>query len=62
MDRKPVFEFIHYPEFGEAERVVAATKIVYSLYSGELTVTEMREAFDSFLKACGYHIPLDEEE
>jgi len=22
MDRQPVFEFIHYPEFGEAERAV----------------------------------------
>jgi hypothetical protein len=61
-ERTPKFEFIYYPEFGEVERAVPASKIVYSLYSSELTVTEMREAFDYFLKACTYHIPLDEED
>ena len=26
MDRQPVFEFIHYPEFGEAEKISANGK------------------------------------
>ena len=51
MDRQPVFEFIHYPEFGEAERICPAVKIVYTLYSGGQTVHDMREQFDYFLKA-----------
>jgi hypothetical protein len=62
MDRQPVFEFIHYPEFGEAERVCPAVKIVYTIYSDGQTVHDMREQFNYFLKACSYHIPLDEEE
>ncbi len=59
-DRKPVFEFIHYPTFGRDEMVNPANKIVYTLYSEELTATAMREAFNYFLKACTYHI--EEEE
>jgi hypothetical protein len=62
IDRQPVFDFIHYPKFGEVERTVPAVKIVYTLYSDEQTVHEMREQFNYFLKACSYHIPLDEEE
>lgn len=61
VDRQPVFEFIHYPKFGEAERVCPAVKIVYTLYSDEQTLHDMREQFDYFLKACSYHIPIDEE-
>ena len=57
-----MFEFIHYPKFGEAERVCPAVKIVYTIYSDEQTLHDMREQFDYFLKACSYHIPLDEEE
>jgi len=55
-DRKPTFEFIHYPEFGEAERANPATKIVYTMYSDQLTRSEMQEAFTYFLRACTYHI------
>ncbi len=62
MDRQPVFEFIHCPEFGEAERICPAVKIVYTIYNDGLTLSDMREQFDYFLKACSYHIPLDEEE
>lgn len=62
MDRQPVFEFIHYPDFGEAERICPAVKIVYTIYSVGQTVHGMREQFDYFLKACSYHIPTDEEE
>ena len=61
-DRKPVFEFIHYPSFGSAEYACPAVKIVYTLYSSEQTLFEMREQFDYFLKACSYHIPIDEVE
>ena len=42
MDRQPVFEFIHYPEFGEAERISPAVKIVYTIYSDGQTVHDMR--------------------
>ena len=62
MDKKPVFEFIHDPEFGEAERICPAVKIVYTIYSDGQTIDDMREQFDYFLKACSYHIPLDEQE
>lgn len=62
MDREPVFEFISYPDFELPESVVPATKIVHTLYSSDLTITEMREQFNYFLKACSYHIPLDEEQ
>ena len=61
-ERQPMFEFIHYPKFGEAERACPAVKIVYTLYSDEQTLHDMREQFDYFLKACSYHIPLEEEE
>ena len=61
MDRQPVFEFIHYPKFGNIEHACPAVKIVYTLYSDEQTLFEMREQFDYFLKACSYHIPLDDE-
>ena len=60
MERQPTFEFTYYPEFGEAERISPATKITYTLYSSELTVTKMQEAFNNFLRACTYHIE-DEE-
>lgn len=56
MDRRPTYEFTHYPEFGEAERISPATKITLTLYSGELTLTDMQDAFNSFLRACTYHI------
>ena len=62
MDRQPKFELIHYPEFGEVERICPAVKIVYTIYSDGLTLSDMREQFDYFLKACSYHVPLDEEE
>ena len=62
MDRQPVFEFTHYTESAEAERISPAVKIVYTIYSDGQTVHDMREQFDYFLKACSYHIPLDEEE
>ena len=61
MDRQPRFELIHYPEFGEAERICPAVKIVYTIYNDGLTLSDMREQFDYFLKACSYHIPRDEE-
>ena len=31
MDRQPVFEFIHYPKFGDIEYVCPAVKIVYTV-------------------------------
>jgi len=62
MDRQPRFEMIHYPEFGEVERICPAVKIVYTIYNDGLTLSDMREQFDYFLKACSYHVPLDEEE
>ena len=62
MDRQPRFELIHYPEFGEVERICPAVKIVYTIYNDGLTLSDMREQFDYFLKACSYPVPLDEEE
>ena len=62
MDRKPVYEFISYPDFGLSESSEPATKIVHTLYSSEITIHDMKEQFDYFLKACSYHIPIDEEE
>lgn len=56
MDRQPVFEFIHYPTFGEAEHTFPATKITYTIYSEGTSLPEMQEAFNYFLKACTYHI------
>ena len=61
MDRQPRFELIHYPEFGEVERICPAVKIVYTIYNDGLTLSDMREQFDYFLKACAYHIPPNEE-
>ena len=60
MERTPKYEFIYYPEFGEIEKTCPATKIVHTLYSPELTKTEMQEAFIYFLKACSYHFEEDE--
>jgi hypothetical protein len=60
MDKQPTFEFTYYPEFGEAERFSPATKITYTLYRSDLTVIQMQEAFNNFLRACTYHIE-DEE-
>ena len=62
MERQPKFELIHYPEFGEVERICPAVKIVYTIYSDPLTLSDMREQFDYFLKACSDYGPLDEEE
>ena len=61
MDRQPRFELIHYPEFGEVERICPAVKIVYTIYNDGLTLSDMREQFDYFLRACSYHIPPNEE-
>ena len=52
MNRQPKFELIHYPEFGEVERICPAVKIVYTIYSDPLTLSDMGEQFDYFLKAC----------
>ena len=61
MDRQPRFELIHYPEFGEVERVCPAVKIVYTIYNDGLTLSDMREQFDCFSRACSYYIPPNEE-
>ena len=47
-DRQPMFEFIHYPKFGDIEYVCPAVKIVYTMYSDEQTLHDMREQFDYF--------------
>ena len=60
MNRQPKFELIHYPEFGEVERICPAVKIVYTIYNEPLTLSDMREQFDYFLKACYYQLPLEE--
>ena len=45
----------------EIHRVYNAIKSITVEVDDERTLDEMQEAFDNFLKAMGFHIPLDED-
>lgn len=45
----------------EAHQEFTAVQDITMTCCDESTITEMYEAFDSFLRACGYHVPTEEE-
>ena len=46
----------------EIHRAYNAIKSITVEVDDERTLDEMQEAFDNFLKAMGFHIPLDEDD